>query len=555
MKRSLYPLLAVLVLALVVAACGADQTTTAEATTASSTTTTTEAEATTESDDSATTETTTTDGSASLTFPVDTYTEETTTVTTATGDVEVTYRLYAHIPYVANPVNTDYQSLDVKVPVTINGEAVDASNAPMLLQINVGGYMSVSNAAGGTGVGAPVGGLTDEETSDDSTEAEVTPPTDAEGGPPSGGGTFGSGGSNVGDLALAAGYVVVVPGVRGRDNQAEDGTYFGKAPAAIVDLKAAVRYVRANDDLIPGNAEWIVSRGTSAGGALSALLGASGDSALYEPYLEALGAAEASDAIFASADFCPITDLEHADMAYEWTLGSQLTSSETTDQELSALLAAAYPEYLASLSLQGADDFGTITADNFGEYLVQRFLAPSATTYLLALSDTDRQAYLTENAWITWADDAATFSFTDYVTHAGRSKDVPAFDALDLSAAENILFGTETINARHFTTFSLQQSSGGDTAELDADLPAIINLMNPMVFITQGCEGCAQYWWLRQGSSDTDTALTVFANLATSLENQGQDVNSWLYWDAGHGADEDPEAFIAWIGEITGYTQ
>lgn len=316
-----------------------------------------------------------------------------------------------------------------------------------------------------------------------------------------------------------------------------------------------MRYVRYNDELIPGNAEWIVSRGTSAGGALSALLGASGDSALYEPYLAALGAADAGDAIFASADFCPITDLEHADMAYEWMLGSQLADGETTGQALSALLAAAYPEYLASLNLQGADDFGGITADNLGEYLVQRFLAPSAGTYLLSLSDEDREAYLTENAWITWAGDTATFSFADYVAHVSRSKGVPAFDALDLSAAENILFGTETINARHFTNFSLQQSSGDATTQIDDDLPEIINLMNPMYFITQGCEGCAGYWWLRQGSSDTDTALTVFANLATGLENQGKDVNALLYWDAGHGADEDPEALIAWIGQITGYTQ
>lgn len=34
------------------------------------------------------------------------------------------------------------------------------------------------------------------------------------------------------DLALAVGYVVVSSGCRGRDNQAADGTYYGKAPAA-----------------------------------------------------------------------------------------------------------------------------------------------------------------------------------------------------------------------------------------------------------------------------------------------------------------------------------
>jgi hypothetical protein len=61
-------------------------------------------------------------------------------------------------------------------------------------------------------------------------------------------------------------------------------------------------------------------------------------------------------------------------------------------------------------------------------------------------------------------------------------------------------------------------------------------------------------WWIRYGSSDNNTALTVITNLATGLENKGKDVNALLYWDAGHGADEDPEDFIAWIGKITGYT-
>jgi acetyl esterase/lipase len=53
----------------------------------------------------------------------------------------------------------------------------------------------------------------------------------------------------------------------------------GKAPACIVDLKAAVRYLRRNHGLMPGGAERIVSHGTSAGGALSALFGATGNGA------------------------------------------------------------------------------------------------------------------------------------------------------------------------------------------------------------------------------------------------------------------------------------
>ena len=65
--------------------------------------------------------------------------------------------------------------------------------------------------------------------------------------------------------ALAHGYIVASPGARGRT------IGNGKAPSAIVDLKAAVRYLKYNDKRMPGDANKIISNWTSAGGALSTL--------------------------------------------------------------------------------------------------------------------------------------------------------------------------------------------------------------------------------------------------------------------------------------------
>lgn len=62
-----------------------------------------------------------------------------------------------------------------------------------------------------------------------------------------------------------------------------------------------------------GGANKIISNGTSACGALFALLGATGNSKDYEPYLKAIRAADASDDIYASYDYCPITSLDNAD--------------------------------------------------------------------------------------------------------------------------------------------------------------------------------------------------------------------------------------------------
>jgi hypothetical protein len=486
-------------------------------------------------------------GSGSLAFDADNYSTQTLTVSTGDGEKEVSYRLYENIPYVADPVDATYQSLNVSVPVTVDGKAVDATNAPILLNLNIGGYMS--STPGGSG--APGGGTPPTGAAPSAT------PSDGSGGVASGSGSqVGAGGQQVsnGDLALAAGYVVVSPGARGRDNVTSDGTYYGKAPAAIVDLKAAVRYVRFNRDRIPGNTDWIISTGSSAGGALSTLLGASGDSPLYDSYLTELGAADTSDAIFASAGYCPITDLDHADMAYEWMFGGVplRSSGDVVDQTVSKQLSAAYARYLASLKLKGESGFGTLTARNYDEYLLQAYLQPAASTHLAALSDSDRSSYLAENSWISWSGRRATFDVDGFRAHVGRSKGVPAFDGFDLTSAENIEFGNETTDARHFTLYSLRH--GGDNgAQLDDDLPTKINLMNPMYFIGKRNRSRAKHWFLRVGTSDTDTSLSIVGNLATGLRNLGDDVDALMYWDGGHGANDDPEAFIAWIGEITGY--
>lgn len=132
-------------------------------------------------------------------------------------------------------------------------------------------------------------------------------------------------------------------------------------------------------------------------------------------------------------------------------------------------------------------------------------------------------------------------------------KGLPAFDGFDMKVPEPILFGNETTNARHFTNFSLQHSTGNSNAEIDGGLQQVVNLMNAMYFLGPKSSSCAKYWWLRNGSKDNHTSQTIMINLATSLENQGRNVNTWVFWDGGHCADEDPEGFINWIGEITGY--
>ncbi|MGL4312271.1 MAG: subtype B tannase [Paracoccaceae bacterium] len=490
----------------------------------------------------------------SLDFNPDAYETLTTTITAAGGDVQVTYRFYRAIPYVSRPVDLAYQSLNISVPVEIGGAAVDAAHAPILLANSVGGYMP-SSVADATGVG----------------EAGMRGPTGA---PAATGGSEAASGSNAmlsqgkkvsnAQLALAAGYVVVEPGARGRTLVDDGGVYYGTAPAAIVDLKAAVRWLRHNAGKLPGNTERIISSGTSAGGALSALLGAAGDRPEYLPYLAAIGAAETSDAIFATGAWCPITDLEHADMAYEWnwgsnpgepgdpnsTMGNQIPAGGI-DTALSAELAAGFAAYQASLGLEGQGGFGPLTAENYGDYLTQTYLKQEATTHLAALSETDRTAYLAANPNIAWDGAQADFTWAQFLAHVGpRKKNVPAFDALDLSSGENNLFGGGKTAARHFTEFSVHAANSDPALKVDADLADIIPMMNPMPALFDANPARSRHWWFRLGAKDTDTSLTVVGNLDALARKLGDNVSTRYYWDAGHGANEDAADFLSWIAAI-----
>jgi hypothetical protein len=459
-----------------------------------------------------------------LIFPKDNFTVETRLVKTSSGEKKITYHSYMHILYVAKPVDKDFQSLNVSVPVKIDDVNMDATNAPIFFSIGIGGYMSVRN----TSNAVPRAGS---------------------------GGSGGTGSlSSRDDLALAAGFVVVTPGCRGRDNKADDGTFYGKAPAAIVDLKAAVRYLRHNKGILPGNVDQIISVGCSAGGAVSALLGTSGNSPLYDPYLKEIGAADANDNIFGSACYSPITDLENADGAYEWMYGTYPTKTGLVDQEISNQLKALYEDYQLSLKLKGKNGFGFLTADNYEDYLLQYFLFPSAKEYLEGLTEEKRNNYLASNKWITWTDKGASFIFQDYVSHVGRMKNMPAFDDFDKRQPEPVLFGNKTTDSRHFTNFSLQHSTSVNNSEIDKELKMLVNMMNANYFIGEDNKGCADYWWLRNGSRDNHTSQTVMVNLVTGLENRGKIVNAALFWDGGHCADDDPEGMVSWMGKITNYS-
>lgn len=181
-----------------------------------------------------------------------------------------------------------------------------------------------------------------------------------------------------------AGFIYVNAGCRGRD---------AGAPAGVTDLKAAVRYIRYISESIPGNTDSFFTFGMSGGGAQSALMGATGNSELYTPYLEAIGAVEGeSDAVTGSMCWCPITSLDYANEAYEWNLGLSRTDLDEETQALSDGMSKAFVEYLNALGIK--DENGNVLSLEQSENGL--YMAGSYYDYLKDVIETSLNNFLND---------------------------------------------------------------------------------------------------------------------------------------------------------------
>ncbi len=478
----------------------------------------------------------------------------------------IEFYAFEKISYVKNPVDTKYQVMNVYIPKeyfenkTINGYTKDT--APIFFPNGVGGYMPAepksatatssramrpaSTSTGTTSTGTTATGST--------TGTGTTAPTTTR--------------QSVNSVtaALAQGYIVASAGARGRSTTGENGEFTGKAPAGIVDLKAAIRYLKYNDGRMAGDANKIISNGTSAGGAMSSLIGATGNSKDYEKYLQEIGAADATDDVFAASVYCAITDLNHADMAYEWQFNGVTTYSKmsttmldynvqrTTTQEtftdaqmaISAELKKSFPAYVNSLNLVSpTGEKLTLDADGNGSFknYIKSKVVESFNKAIKEGNDVSSYTWLKiENNVVVDID------FDEYVkNYFSRNKGIPAFDAFDLSAGENNLFGNTNTDNQHFTDYSVANNTATGATRVESE---IVKMMNPLKYIDKPDVQTAKYWRIRHGAKDADTSLAIPTILATTLANNGAQVDFALPWNQGHGGDYDLTETFAWIDSI-----
>ena len=475
----------------------------------------------------------------SLAFDVKNYESMSTTV----DNKEIKYRAFEYIPYVANPIDIDQQYMNIYVPEeyfnngTVNG--YNTQTAPIFMPNAVGGYMP---------------------------SQAMTPKVE-------------NGKPNSVLYALSRGYVVASPATRGRTNKASDGNFIGKAPAVIVDLQAATAYLHANDSTMPGNANRIITNGTSAGGAVSLLQGATGNNSDFQPYLQALGAATAATNVYAVSAYAPITNLDAADMAYEWSykgitsfnkvtmgqgelpqanVGGNIAPPQRTMQRVNLnaddvayanLLSEHFPEYVNNLQLHDSmgrvlklDKNGNGTFKNY----VKAFIIDAANKAQAKGTDLSKHTYFVRDNKTGAIKDINWEAYNQFVS---RSKAPGAFDSRSNDSGENNLFGTSATDNNHFTiTAALHDTTPNQ--DVYVENAKIVTMMNPMNYLGSPAATNARYYRIRYGTADSNTSVAIPLIVGTRAQNLGYNVDMATPFDVDHSGDYDLDELFNWMDNI-----
>jgi hypothetical protein len=373
----------------------------------------------------------------------------------------------------------------------------------------------------------------------------------------------------------------------------------------MVDLKSGVIELRANADVIPGDTDRIVSIGTSGGGEMSSIFGASGNMPEYYEYMYesgVLGVTKNADGTYSSAYpdniyaaqcYCPIADIEDADIAYAWWWvdladDGGVPRAGLTDftRRLQELEADAFVEYVNSLGLTDADG-NALTLDglrsgSFYDAILQN-ISDALNSMVAAGSIDPEAAYSDYDGWLT-QDEDGVWHVTDlrgFMIGTGlvnnRNKAIPGFDTMDKSA-ENNAFGTEEDSAVHYSA-SVAQILADNYEELSAldgfnaeqvdsyitealtgegaeDIAEQVSLMNATEILL-GYDGLsavdpAEHWRVRSGTADQHTSFSIGFNICNAAQALGLDTDYHLVWNMGHGSKEGSSTgtFIDWVNEI-----
>ena len=368
------------------------------------------------------------------------------------------------------------------------------------------------------------------------------------------------------------GFIYLWPGCRGSTQG---------APLGVTDLKAAVRYfhyLQAKQNAVPGNTDRIFSFGMSGGGAQREPSGASGNSSLYDDYLTAIGAESGyKDNICGSMCWCPVTNLDLGDEAYEWNMGLTRSSLSTADASISKGLAAEFATYVNAIGFKDPSTGNTLTLSSTSNSYYQN---GSYYEYVMGVINDAVSRYNSYNSAsvssYSTTDTSALYSFVS--NYKNTSKGLGAYDDYSRLIGpnpENTVFGIAD-TAGHFDKYletlvdsfasSYSSSFTSTLAKTDAVGKTVqerLMMYTPLYYLIDnstyysgggsGSSDVAPYWRIRTGIDQGDAPLNTEIDLALALQNYSgvKSVDFETIWGQGHTQAEDSgnanTNFIAWV--------
>lgn len=375
------------------------------------------------------------------------------------------------------------------------------------------------------------------------------------------------------------GFVFVDAGCRGTDEG---------APTGVTDLKAAVRYLRYLDNTMAGDAEKIFVYGVSGGGAQATILGASGDSDMYEPYLKKIGAIQGvSDSIAGTMAWCPITDLKTGNAEYEWMMGSTRKGLSDKQKTISNKLAKAFADYINTAGFTDNDGnvltlneskHGIYHAGSYYEY-IKSVIEQSLNNFIsdAKLKGAEAVDFINElNAdkkWVIYDKNTNTAKITSVDDFVKEHKIATRYPyGFDNPEIDNPLFGFDGKGAHFDAILSkiLTEEKSKLAASYYADLKKKdsfgyttlqrVDMYTPLYYLMKnekgfGTSNVAKYWRINSGIEQPHTSLTTEVNLALALKHYDgvKSVDFTTVWGQGHTQaerkDNDISNFIRWVNK------
>jgi hypothetical protein len=254
-----------------------------------------------------------------------------------------------------------------------------------------------------------------------------------------------------------------------------------------------------------------------------------------------------------------------------WMYGAYYEKTDAFNQAVSENLAARYVDYVNGENLKDPETGEALTLDGrYGGSLydyMTRKMEETATKFLSR--NKNANDYANKYSWLSWDGSTAKIESVEamfgakYVTPL---KSTLAFDSWETDAAENLEFGSETVNVSHFDTmipavlddlkddYPTEYKTYYEAFQTDAADPAKqeqVYLLNPMNYVGDNSTTKAQHFRIRVGTKDTDTSWLVGLIFGIELENQTDATVDMSYvWDKPHTMADYEGEFCQWIDSI-----